>query len=78
MEDEFRIEEEVSGSCEFATSIQECIVELEPVLNAKRDNQTTKLRVMYDASAKSERSLPSLNDCLYVGPPLSLLIFGIS
>lgn len=33
--------------------------------------------MVYDASAKSERSLPSLNDCLYAGPPLSPLIFDI-
>ncbi len=38
-EDESKIEEEVSESCEFAKTIQGCIVELEPVLNAKRDEQ---------------------------------------
>ncbi len=43
----------------------------------RSDKQTTKLRVVYDASAKSERELPSLNDCLYAGPPLSPLIFDI-
>ena len=32
--------------------------------------QTTKLRVVYDASARADPTCPSLNDCLYSGPPL--------
>lgn len=41
------------------------------------DKETTKLRVVYDASAQSGRNTPSLNDCLYAGPPLSPLIYDI-
>ena len=41
------------------------------------DKETTKLRVVYDASAKAQRTTPSLNDCLYAGPPLSSLIYDI-
>ena len=32
--------------------------------------ETTKMRIMYEASAKVYDSAPSLNDCLEVGPPL--------
>ena len=36
----------------------------------KETAQTTKLRIVYDASAKASPESPSLNECLYPGPPL--------
>ena len=42
----------------------------------KEDRATTKLRVVYDASAKALNE-PSLSDCLLPGPSLTPLIFDI-
>ena len=41
----------------------------------RSDKQTTKLRIVFDAYAK--RDGPSLNDCVYAGPPLSPLLMDI-
>ena len=32
--------------------------------------ETTKLRVVYDASARDHETAPPLNECLHAGPPL--------
>ena len=41
----------------------------------RQDKETTKLRVVYDASAKEEGL--SLNECLYTGPKFHLKIFDL-
>lgn len=43
----------------------------------KLDNTTTKLRVVYDASARTRKENNSLNDCLYRGPVMLNNLCGI-
>ena len=47
----------------------------QPVI--REQAETTKMRIVYDCSAKTDPQVPSLNDCLEVGPPLQPLIFDI-
>ena len=43
----------------------------------REDKDTTKLRIVFDGSAKVERSYHSLNECLEKGPNLTLLVFDV-
>ena len=43
----------------------------------KPDSESTKLRIVYDASAKSKKSNSSLNDCLYRGPVIMEDLCGL-
>lgn len=46
-----------------------------PVVRANA--QSTKVRIVYDASAKADSQSPSLNECLDIGPPLQRKILDI-
>ncbi len=43
----------------------------------KEDAESTKLRVVYDASAREDAKQPSLNDCLNPGPSLQNLLWNV-
>lgn len=43
----------------------------------KESSETTKLRVVYDASARANPEAPSLNECLYTGPPLQNKLWDV-
>ena len=43
----------------------------------RRNAETTKVRVVYDASSKEDKNGTSLNECLHVGPLLNPLLFDI-
>ena len=43
----------------------------------REDAEGTKMRILYDASAKSLLSSPSLNECLQTGPPLQNLLWNV-
>ena len=47
----------------------------QPVI--RDEAECTKMRIVYDCSAKKDLQLPSLNDCLEIGPPLQPMIFDI-
>ena len=43
----------------------------------KQTAETTKLRIVYDASARESKSQPSVHDCLKPGPPLQNRLWNI-
>ena len=47
----------------------------QPVI--RDEAESTKMRIVYDCSAKKDLQSPSLTDCLEIGSPLQPMIFNI-
>jgi hypothetical protein len=57
---------------------EEFIVHYIPHMAVVRlDKSFTKVRIVYDASSKTNNKVPSLNDCLLKGPDLSADLCGM-
>ena len=54
---------------------QEFYIPHKPVV--REATESTKVRIVFDASAKGTEKGPSLNDCLESGPPLQNLLWNV-
>ena len=43
----------------------------------RKTAESTKLRIVYDASTRAHGNAPSLNDCLHAGPPLQNQLWAV-
>ena len=43
----------------------------------RKTAESTKLCIVYDASARAHNKAPSLNDCLHAGPPLQNQLWAV-
>ena len=69
----------VSGVIERVAELEESdrVYYIPHLVVIRKEATTTKLTVVYDASAKSGKGGVSLNDCLHKGHPLTPLLFDI-
>ena len=54
---------------------KECYIPHKEVI--RKSAETTKLRIVFDASARATPDAPSLNDCLYTGPVLQNKLWNV-
>ena len=73
-----QIDSKIIEECEESQVTEDCSHFLPHHGVIKQDRQTTKLRVIFDGSAKSSNDDLSLNDCLQKGPNLVPHLFDTS
>ena len=54
---------------------REVYIPHKPVI--RESAESTRIRIVYDASARARRNVPSLNDCLETGPPLQNYMWNV-
>ena len=69
-----QIRDGVVESAPDETKGKEFYIPHKPVI--RENAETTKIRIVYDASAKEREGVPSLNDCLHTGPSLHCKILN--
>ena len=60
---------------EEGSTEREFYIPHKPVVREKAE--TTKVRIVFDASAKANEDSPSLNECLETGPPMQNLLWEV-
>ena len=68
-------QEGIIENCPLEPTGTEFYIPHKPVIH--EEAVSTKLRVVYDASARAHASAPPLNECLYPGPPLQNKLWDI-
>ena len=68
-------EQKQQGICPLEPTGTKFYIPHKPVIC--QEAASTKLRVVYDASARAHASAPSLNECLYPGPPLQNKLWDV-
>ena len=68
-------EEGIVETAPVAPSGQEFYIPHKAVV--RESAESTKIRIVYDASASESSQHPSLNDCLHPGPPLQNLLWSV-
>ena len=70
-----QIQEDIVQSAPEKPNGHEFYIPHKPVIRENADS--TKLRIVYDASAKESAEAPSLNDCLHTGPSLQNKLWSV-
>ena len=70
-----QIQENIVESAPEQPNGREFYIPHKPVIRENADS--TKLRIVYDASAKERAEVPSLNDCLHAGPSLPNKLWSV-